>query len=249
MKRNITLSLMALVALWCVGCAAYDQAYDPKVDIPAQDPIFADANPSVDQWESSDGSLWPKHRAVSHFTDDKAYLKGDIVVVNVIQETKGTSTANTDTSRESSISATIKWLFGFEESVNDLTNYTNVAADGTVSDWDPTPLVEASSSNSFKGDATTGRSDTLEATISAVVTDVLSNGNLVIFGSQIVTLNNESRVLTVQGIVRPSDVTSDNTVESSQIAMANIEFSGDGVVSEKQRVGWGTRVFDYFWIF
>lgn len=248
-SRFAALALVALITVQLAGCSWYDRLYKTELEAPEMETVMPEANPDLSDWTSTDGSLWPIERGGSLFADDKACFRGDIVLVTVSQETKGSSTASTDSTRSSSISATIKRLLGFEDQANNLTGYTNIATDGTVGDWDPDPMIEAESENSFSGEGTTERSDTLEATISAVVTDVLSNGNLHIYGSQRVSLNNESRVLTVQGIVRPSDIAIDNTIDSSRIADARIDFDGRGVVADKQRPGWGMRLFDNFWIF
>ncbi|MCE5231078.1 flagellar basal body L-ring protein FlgH [bacterium] len=197
----------------------------------------------------SDGSLWSAS-SVNQFSDDKASRRGDIVLVRINQKTAGTKAANTDTSRKASISAKIKYFLGLEDDVNKLTDYTK-AGGGTrgTATWDPVNLIDASSDRSFKGEGSTNRTDTLVATVSAIVTEVMANGNLRIYGTQTVTLNNEASVLTVQGIVRPADLDVNNAVGAERIADAHIEFNGSGIVTDNQHPGWATRVFDWVWPF
>lgn len=200
----------------------------------------------------ADGSLWPRNTHWSWFADDKALRRGDIVVVRIIQKTEGTQNAKTSTKRSASISAKIKYFLGLGEAVNALTDFDVPRTDengGVNPAYDPPDLLNAQSSNSFDGTGTTERKDGLTATISAVVTDVMENGNLAIYGRQVVQVNNETSLLTVQGIVRPTDISLDNTIDSTRIANAKIEFNGSGVVSDKQKPGWVIRKFDQFWPF
>ena len=111
------------------------------------------------------------------------------------------------------------------------------------------PLMQSSSSSSFEGDASTNRSGSLTARISCLVTHVYPNGNLRIYGSEAIAINNERSILTVEGVIRPADITWSNTVLSTQIADARIEYTGRGVVSDLQRPGIFMRGFAMFWPF
>ena len=89
----------------------------------------------------------------------------------------------------------------------------------------------------------------MQATISCLVLDVLDNGNIFIKGHHIVQINYESSVLSVQGLIRTSDIGPDNTIDSTRIANASIQLEGSGVVSDKQHPGIAMRVFDAVWPF
>ena len=95
----------------------------------------------------------------------------------------------------------------------------------------------------------TSRADTLTGTISTVVTEVLPNGDLRIEGKREVTVNSETQLMSISGIVRRVDVDTKNTVLSSAIADAKIEYSGLGVVDDVQRPGWLVRVLDWVYPF
>ena len=236
-----------LLAL-CAGCAAVHKAYEPNPRAAPMRPVAREAQVAWAAPPRTDGSIW-SDAAMPLFTDNKALRPGDIVLVKVVQNNTGAKNADTNTQRASTISAKIKYLFGLEKGINKLADYSNKAAGGAAAAWDPNNLVDAESANSYKGSGETKRTDTLVATVSAVVTEVLPNGNLSIYGHQTVTINNEASVLTVQGIVRPSDINRDNTVDSQRIANADIQFTGSGVVSDKQHPGWGMRIFDWAWPF
>jgi flagellar L-ring protein precursor FlgH len=81
------------------------------------------------------------------------------------------------------------------------------------------------------------------------VTKVLPNGNLMLYGRREMKVNNEVQYIVVSGIVRPQDIDPSNRVKSTFVADARIEYYGEGVLADKQRPGWGTRVLDQVWPF
>ncbi|MEQ8203568.1 MAG: flagellar basal body L-ring protein FlgH, partial [Smithellaceae bacterium] len=109
--------------------------------------------------------------------------------------------------------------------------------------------IGGTSSNSLKGAGDTTRSSKLSASISARVLKILDNGNLLIEGRRQLTVNAEDQYLVITGIVRPEDITAINTVASQYIADARILYTGDGVINDKMRPGWLTRVVDWVWPF
>jgi flagellar L-ring protein precursor FlgH len=99
------------------------------------------------------------------------------------------------------------------------------------------------------GRAETSRTGTLLANVTCQVIEVLPNGNLRIHGTKQVRVNRETQYLLIDGVVRPRDILLDNTVLSDLIAEARIEFTGAGVLADKQGPGWGTRAADTLWPF
>jgi flagellar L-ring protein precursor FlgH len=180
----------------------------------------------------SAGSLWPADDRTFFYGDRKAFRVGDVLTVQVSESAKASNTANTDLSRSSKNTAEITAMLGLQGALarSNLTNLLDVAAD-----------------SSHAGAGSTKREGRLTANLTAVVKDVLPNGNLVIQGTRSVTVNNEEQFMTLTGIVRQEDIGRDNSVSSSQIADARIAFGGVGLVADKQRSGWGTWVFD--WLF
>ena len=180
----------------------------------------------------NDGSLWSEDRPQSFlFSDFKAGRVGDVVTVRIVESSKGNKNASTKTEKDSSLSTSISAFFGMP------------------SDKLSQASVGAETSEKHDGAGSTSRSSELTAVITARVIDVMPNGNLVIDGRREVIVNNETQLLYVTGIVRPEDIGPNNTVLSSYIADAKITYTGTGVVSDKQRVGWFVRLLDKVWPF
>jgi flagellar L-ring protein precursor FlgH len=172
-------------------------------------------------------SLWTSEgRARSLYTDNKAHQVGDVLTIVVVETTTAASKADTKADSTDAISGgpgSGSDLFKF------LTNLTEFKA-------------ETKSSTSGKG--STSRSGSLVARIAVVVKNILPNGSLVIEGSREVTINSEKQIMKLTGTIRPEDIGTDNTVLSSNVADAKIEYCGKGPVGRKQRGGLLTRIFD-----
>jgi flagellar L-ring protein precursor FlgH len=103
--------------------------------------------------------------------------------------------------------------------------------------------------NDFKGEGETSRESSMTASISTRVVRVLGNGNLLVAGSRQVKVNAEDQVIVISGVIRPEDIAPDNSVLSTNVADARIEYYGRGVLADKQRPGWLGRVLDWVWPF
>ncbi|MDR2456714.1 MAG: flagellar basal body L-ring protein FlgH [Deltaproteobacteria bacterium] len=187
----------------------------------------------------TEGSLYSEDSRPDYFSDMKASRVGDIITINIVETSRANKTATTSTGRSSSRDSSITSLFGLEEP-------------GVM----PTPGginlmkgVNYNSQSSFNGTGTTSRNENVTAKISARIVQVLPNHNLVIRGSQEIMVNNEKQFITVQGVVRPADVATDNSVLSTYLADARIEYTGRGDLTNKQREGWLVRALDKIWPF
>lgn len=185
------------------------------------------------------GAIWTGPGAKNmFFTDKKARYINDIVTIIIEESSQADNSANTDTSRTTSSEAGISTLLGLEQSI--LKRNPNMGSSISIG---------GSSTSALKGSGKTSRGGAMEATISAKVTEVLENGNLVIEGKRQLTVNDEDQFIIITGIIRPEDITSDNTIESQYIADARIVYTGDGVINDKMRPGWLTRIVDWVWPF
>ena len=121
----------------------------------------------------------------------------------------------------------------------------NVQAGQGPLNFIPLSGMGGSASNNFKGDANTSRDASLTAKMTVTIVNIDSNGNLIIKGSRVVTINGEDEITTLEGIVRSQDVGADNTIYSHNIADAKISYKGKGPVNEASRVGLITRFFNF----
>jgi flagellar L-ring protein FlgH len=115
--------------------------------------------------------------------------------------------------------------------------------------FDPSRMIEAGASNGYVGKGGTSRRGEVKATVPALVREVLPNGNLFVEGHRVILLNSEEYHFYISGVVRPIDIDQSNSVDSSKIADAEIEFTGRGSVSEKLEPGWLAKAIDWVWPF
>lgn len=172
---------------------------------------------------ASANSLW-RTGARTFFGDQRARRVGDIVTVNIDIDDRAQTRNSTARSRSNEISGGVTNFFGLENSLGRL----------FPGGFDAANMVGMEGESSATGSGSVNRAEKVSLTIAAVVTDVLSNGNLVIQGRQEVRTNREIRELTVAGIVRPEDISSANTIAHTQIAEARISYGGRGDISRVQ---------------
>jgi flagellar L-ring protein precursor FlgH len=173
------------------------------------------------------------------FTDARALHESDLVVVKVEEVADAQRSADTQLGRDSSISA---------EAAAQINAYLAQLAKLKV-----TPAADlgltTSLSSAFNSSGQTGRTERFTATVPATVKKVLPNGNLFIEGHRVILVNAEEHHFYISGVVRPIDIDQENSVKSSMIADAEIEFTGRGVLSDNQQRGWFSRYFGWIWPF
>lgn len=175
---------------------------------------------------TNEGSLWKGNGYRSNlFRDPKARYINDVVTIIVSESTQALASADASSSRSTSATAGFNNLFGLEKAISEL----------------PT-LVSGESAASFAGKGATSRATTLATTLTARVIDVLPNGYLVVEGMREIKVNNESQGVYLTGVVRPEDVSSNNTVVSAAVAQMAVRVQGRGVVSQPIKPGWLYRI-------
>jgi flagellar L-ring protein precursor FlgH len=228
--RAFVLATLAL-AVGGSGCAASHIAtYKPK----RRDYNLDTANTKEDE-PQSEGSLWHPGRPASMlFTDARALRANDLVVIKIEEVADAHRSADTDLTRESSSSAQVTAFLGLLNKLKGL---------------DPNLNIGGNSKSDFKGEGTTARTEYLTATVPAVVRKVLPNGNLFVEGHRVVLVNNEEQHFYISGVVRPIDIDQENSVKSSMVADAEIEFVGRGVLTDNQHQGFLSRYLGWLWPF
>lgn len=171
-------------------------------------------------------SLWDDRQS-RLFTDPRALRAGDILTVNIKLNDRANFKNQNDRSR------TAARKLGYDINLGWEAASTSGKGDAGLS-----------SSTETNADGEIKRSEDIALNVAAVVTEVLPNGNLMIRGSQEVRVNYELRVLTIAGMVRPSDIGAENTIPYERIAEARISYGGRGRVSEVQQPAYGQQVLD-----
>ena len=194
--------------------------YKP-VQMPMPTPQTATYNPN---------SLW-RNGSRAFFKDQRARQVGDILTVMVNITDKAAIANQTQRSRTSADENNVDNFFGKK---------TLPIVNSTL----PTKLFTQDSSMSADGKGSVNRQEALQTNVAGVVTQVLPNGNLVVEGRQEIRVNFEMRELIVAGIVRPEDIQSDNTIDSSKIAEARIAYGGRGQLNDVQQPRYGQQLMD-----
>jgi flagellar L-ring protein precursor FlgH len=176
-------------------------------------------------------SLW-RNGSRAFFKDQRAHQVGDIMTVKVNITDKAKYENETQRTRSNKEDSGVTDFIGSKLLKNPSTAIL------------PGRILTADSSASSDGKGTVDRKETLTTNVATVVTQVLPNGNLVIEGRQEIRVNFEIRELIVAGIVRPEDIESDNTIDSTKIAQARIAYGGRGQLSDVQQPRYGQQVLD-----
>ncbi|MDV3457411.1 flagellar basal body L-ring protein FlgH [Sphingomonas sp. HF-S4] len=169
--------------------------------------------------------------AGAFFRDQRAGKTGDILTIKINIQDKADIGNNTSRTRGGSENGGVGGLLGIAPVAKLLGGNANAA-------------LETNSGSKYAGGGTTARSETINMTMAAIVTQVLPNGNLMIRGKQEVRVNFEMRELIVTGIIRPEDISRDNSISHSQIAEARVIYGGKGQLTDAQQARWGQQIYD-----
>ncbi len=165
------------------------------------------------------------------FRDQRATRTGDILTIKINIADKADLGNNTSRTRGGSESGGLGGLLGISPVKKLLGADANAA-------------VTTNSGSKYAGGGTTARSETINMTMAAIVTQVLPNGNLMIKGRQEVRVNFEMRELIITGLIRPEDIARDNSIRHSQIAEARVIYGGKGQLTDAQQARWGQQIYD-----
>lgn len=225
MKRLWMIVLIATALL--AGCATGprpqpgDPYYAPVVTTRAHEPM------------NTSGSLYQSKQGMTLFTDTKARNVGDIITINLTERTVSSKSAGVNITKASSTSLPAGTLLGTTPTLN-----------GNILD------TSISQDRDFEGETEADQSNSLIGSIAVTVADVLPNGNLVVRGEKWMTLNRGDEFIRISGILRPEDITPQNTVESTRLANAQITYSGTGELASSQNMGWLSKFFNsVYWPF
>lgn len=169
-----------------------------------------------------------------YLEDTRAVRVGDMLMINVDENSDAQGTANTALTKSSSGTAGIDAFLGLVPMLRK-----------AYPTMDPKKLLDYASQSQFTGTGNTSRNGQLSGTIAVRVVREMPNGDLFLEGTKVVLINNEEYHLYISGLVRPTDIAQDNSVLSSRVADAQIEFTGRGDLADQQRKGWFAKFVDW----
>lgn len=244
------IALASFLTLGLSACGAVDrlktmgQAPDltpmEKVETPERPHSLSMQMPVLKEERRQTSSLW-RTGAKAFFKDQRAASVGDIVTVmiNITDQAKVDNT--TSRSRTSGETVDLGNILGFQNKLDKVLPGNPVANANSLADFGSTSKSE--------GAGTVDRSETINMTVAAIVSQILPNGNMVIQGRQEVRVNFEVRELLITGIIRPEDISNSNTIQHTQIAEARVSYGGRGQLTELQQNRWGTQLYEILFPF
>jgi flagellar L-ring protein precursor FlgH len=245
-KHRFPRQIVRLGALFAVlsatgGCSAVSRLSQigetPKlnaIENPTTQPGYKPVSmpmPKPETVSYSPNSLW-RNGSRSFFKDQRAHQIGDLLTVTVVINDQANFANETQRNQTGSTGSTISDFIGAKT--------LGVQAQKAL----PGNLLTANGTSQFDGKGSIQRQESLTTNIAAVVIQVLPNGNLVVEGKQEIRVNFEMRELIVAGVVRPEDIQSDNTIDSTKIAQARISYGGRGQIMDIQQPRYGQQVTD-----
>lgn len=182
-------------------------------------------------------SIWKKRVTVNTnlFNDNRARGIGDIVTVLINESTEITGKEDSSADSKQSHNVTIDTSEFLTKPLGDTSGYL--------------PNFKTDTGHSFSGKGAYESNRNLNLELTAVVTEMLANGNLIIEGNRDVNINGEKYNIKVSGIVRPVDISVDNIIQSSSIANASIILEGKGFLTRAGKRGWWNRIYEAVWPF
>lgn len=233
------LGMVVLLLACLAGCASAPPPQPPlaapkvnpallQTPVPPPGPNMAQELPSGSLCKQGNSSL---------FQDIKAVKVGDIITITVNEAATGSSQASTQTNRNKNFQGN----FTFAGAGLGDTGAGSVGKPNSPVAFGP---YKGAFSSGFTGTGATSRTDSMTAYMTASVVDVMPNGNLIIRGSRWTKVNDEMQQIILEGVIRPMDVTRNNTVLSQNIAEAKIFLVGKGPVAQHQKPGWVLQLMD-----
>ncbi len=224
MTSNTVAALMLALAATCVPDGAAAQSSN-KVKPDNYDRVFEQylatarslpATPNQNGWMSS------------LFADVRARSVNDLHTVHVVENIVASGAADSTLDKNSNADASVGRIFGI---------------DPKFADWfDPTALARYSASSGFKGSGATTRTGALSAVITARVSEVLPNGDLVLEGVREIDINGDRQIIVLTGVVRPADINPGNVVPSTAVGHMRIRYFGRGLIKDNLSPGWLLRI-------
>lgn len=239
MFNKMLLTVLGASFLLCVGCGG-GSARRPALDQPVTPP--QEYRQEVNG-RNNPGSLFAASEEETLFADSRARRVGDIVVVKLVENTKAQNKAETTSTKDNGNNYQVNAMFGQSKY-----GFVPLVGVGPVASMG-VPALNSASTSDLNATGKTKRENYVTSSLAARVLRVLPGGLLQIEGAREIRVNDETEYMVVRGMIRSRDVDSDNSIYSTQIADASIQYYGKGVLADKQKPGWFTRLMDNVWPF
>jgi len=223
-SRVFIWGILALYVVFLFSCGEKKlnmRPFDP------QPPEIIDDEP-----KPSAGSLYSGYDNL--FSDDKAYKVGDTITIKIFEDAQAQGSMQSAASKDS------------------LMNYdfpTPTLMGNPILGNTPIANIQNNSRDAFQSQGNTRRSARLIAKITARVVKVYPNGNLFVVGKKVIRINDDTQILRISGIVKPTYIEQDNSVDSSRISDMYVEYNGRGFIADHQKPGWLYRILTKVWPF
>ena len=248
LNKTTTLILAGLFSINLTACSSLDRLAsvgEPPKMAPIENPqlqaeykAISMPMPAPKDTRKQPNSLWGADRT-SFFKDQRANDVGDILTVMIDIDDEAETNNETTRTRSSNEDAALDSFLGYEASLG------RVLPEAI----DNTSLIGMNSGSSHTGVGEIERDEKISVQLAAIITQILPNGNLVVHGKQEVLVNFEKRIIAIDGIVRPEDISTENTVSHDQIAEARIIYGGEGQMTDVQQPRYGQQVYDIIFPF
>ncbi len=206
---------------------------------------------SVPRAGANNISSWGS-RSVALFSDAKAMQVGDLITVLVVESASASRNLSMKKDKSSSRKMQMSHVMGLENLMGPKAVIQALAMSKKYNkyiNFDPANAWDTSNAQKFNGTGSTANSDSLKASVTAVVTKRYPNGNMEIIGRREVTINQQPQELTFSGVIRPQDIGPDNSILSSKVAQVRIRYGGGGELASVAHEGWANRFLDFVWPF
>ena len=203
-----------------------------------RDPEYAAVRPvAVPQQEQNDGAIFDVSSNISLFEDYRARRVGDILTIRLEEQTDAEKETETTISKSTSNGITNPTIFGTTPQF-DLPSKLPLANTN-----DNNLAFSLGSTHDFSGAGDSDQSNKLTGDISVSVVEVLPNGNMLVRGEKVITINQGNEYIRISGMISPRDLDSNNAISSKRVADAQISYVGDGPTQDANVVGWLSRFF------
>ncbi len=209
----------ALALAVLAGCAGLQPRHD--------DAEWAATAPVAPVAPVADGAIYHDAQNMELFADPRAHRTGDILTIVLVENTQAVKKANTSTSK---------------------TDKNKIGAPSLLGHTYNKALVGTDAARNFDGGGSSSQSNQLTGNITVTVAQRLANGNLLVRGEKLLTINQGQEQIRIAGIVRPQDIGPNNTVPSTRVADARIAYTGRGSLADSNTQGWLSRFFNSKWM-